>query len=102
MSNPQQQKVSMKSSKSKNKKKKQSNHLTPIDTPKFTIQTVTLRGPNFESIMKTIKEYEADEWYSVGNTLCFEALGYCKHTMQKKIYQEDHNKRFYKFQEIDY
>lgn len=101
MSNQPQPKASTKSSKRKNKHRKP-NHLKSVNVPEFTIQTVTLRGPDFESISKTIKEYESDEWYSVGNTLCFEALGYCKHTMQKKVYKEDANKRFYKFQEVDY
>lgn len=103
MRNQQKMKDSMKSSTHKKKKSnKRRKHLKSVDCPEFTLQNVTLRGPDFASISKSISQYEKDGWYVVGTLHCFEALGYCKQTMQKKVYREEINNRFWKFKEQDY
>jgi len=100
----QKKKDSTKSYKHKKKNKinnTQNKRLESVECPEFMLQNVTLRGPNFDSISESIKQYEKDGWYTLGRILCFDALGYCKQTMQKKVYREDVKNRFWKFREYD-
>ena len=54
--------LNLKNNKDEHKKKNntQNKRLESVECPEFMLQNVTLRGPNFDSISKSISQYEKD------------------------------------------